>query len=84
VALFRRILSEPDFLRSEIHTTWLDELLRRPRAPESETAAAFDAAAIAAAMWRTTQESKAAVAASDDKASRWKSASRREQVDRRP
>src|SRR5260370_13756159 len=31
VGLFRRILDEPDFLRGEIHTKWLDELLRRPR-----------------------------------------------------
>ncbi|MFZ0413441.1 MAG: acetyl-CoA carboxylase biotin carboxylase subunit [Candidatus Acidiferrales bacterium] len=30
VALFRRILSEPEFLRAEIHTKWLDELLSRP------------------------------------------------------
>ena len=31
VALFRRILTEPDFLRAEIHTKWLDELLSRPK-----------------------------------------------------
>src|SRR5256885_796685 len=29
--LFRRILDEPDFLRGEVHTRWLDDLLRRPR-----------------------------------------------------
>src|SRR5246500_5074160 len=32
--LFRRILTEPDFLRGEIHTKWLDELLLRPRPAE--------------------------------------------------
>src|ERR1700756_4455478 len=33
--LFLRILEEPDFLRGEIHTKWLDELLRRPRSAAS-------------------------------------------------
>ena len=55
--LFRRILAEPDFLRGEIHTKWLDELLQRPptAAPASDESAnsdrAADAAAIAAALW---------------------------------
>ena len=55
-ALFRRILAEPDFLRGEIHTKWLDELLSRPhsRVPQAE-AHAHDAAAIAAALWQATQ-----------------------------
>src|SRR5437870_8631471 len=34
-ALFRRILDEPDFLRGEVHTSWLDDLLRRPRLASS-------------------------------------------------
>src|ERR1700682_380750 len=52
VSLFRRILSEPDFLRSEIHTKWLDELLGRPN-PIANSArdGAEEAAAIAAAFW---------------------------------
>ena len=33
VGLFRRILAEPDFLRAEIHTKWLDELLSRAHIP---------------------------------------------------
>src|SRR4030095_13901524 len=57
-ALFRRILSEPDFLRAEIHTTWLDELLQRPQhAGDSGAhgdANGADAAAIAAALWQAT------------------------------
>src|SRR5215470_16321456 len=48
--LFRRILREPAFLRGEIHTRWLDELLRGPRAAgaggEAACKAAHDAAAI--------------------------------------
>src|SRR5215470_6111965 len=61
--LFRRILEEPDFLRGEIHTRWLDELLREPRPAtvsavgdgspeENDSNAASKAAAIAAAIWQ--------------------------------
>jgi acetyl-CoA carboxylase, biotin carboxylase subunit len=89
--LFRRILNEPDFLRGEIHTKWLDELLVRKRAGiggASEDAAA-DAAAIAAALWQATRNeagSRAAVNAnsSEEAASRWKMEGRREQRDRTP
>src|ERR1700720_762343 len=47
-ALFRRILSDRDFLRGEIHTKWLDELLQRlpsaaSAAKESPTDRARDA-----------------------------------------
>jgi acetyl-CoA carboxylase biotin carboxylase subunit len=90
-ALFRRILSEPDFLRGEIHTRWLDELLRRPSSSESPDAGrnatgAADAAAIAAAIWHTTQSSAhaAAPSPSDSASSRWKLEGRREQLDRTP
>ncbi len=62
--LFRRILAEPDFLRGEIHTKWLDELLQRPASfarfahenPKPDRAA--DAAAIAAAIWHANQPEK--------------------------
>src|ERR1700758_1561056 len=63
-ALFRRILAEPDFLRAEIHTKWLDELLQRPSSdghalPDDPKASrAADAAAIAAAFWQATQTEK--------------------------
>src|SRR5438067_1541811 len=57
--LFRRILEEPEFLRGEIHTRWLDEWLRRPRAPSSAPQASAKnscieaaAAAIVAAVWQ--------------------------------
>jgi len=84
VGLFRRILSEPDFLRSEIHTTWLDELLRRPGLVGKESSSELDAAAVAAAMWQATQESKAAGPDAHEEASRWKSAGRGEQGNRWP
>src|SRR5438874_1617083 len=89
--LFRRILDEPDFLRGEIHTKWLDELLSRPR-PASSLAnndqrgsAASDAAVIAAAIWQASQsEKQASVSSSADQPSRWKLEGRREQLDRLP
>jgi acetyl-CoA carboxylase biotin carboxylase subunit len=89
--LFRRILEEPEFLRGEIHTRWLDELLRRPRAASSapDPSAANDskeAAAIAAAIWQAKQNAAQAPASSSDResVSRWKLEGRREQVDRTP
>jgi acetyl-CoA carboxylase, biotin carboxylase subunit len=89
--LFRRILAEPDFLRSEIHTKWLDEMLRRPSpvsvAPRSGTALAedsTDAAAIGAAIWQATQNSAPAQQSGNTEASRWKLEGRRQQLDRTP
>jgi len=84
--LFRRILSEPDFLRGEIHTKWLDQLLTRkkPTAPENEGGAA-DAAAIAAALWQFSQSQKSpAPQSTQDASSRWKREARRDQLDRTP
>jgi acetyl-CoA carboxylase biotin carboxylase subunit len=92
VGLFRRILAEPDFLRGEIHTEWLDELLRRPRstAPPAEEnqpgSAASDATAIAAAIWHATQGASpsAAASAAGEIPSRWKLEGRSRQLDRLP
>jgi len=90
--LFRRILEERDFLRAEIHTTWLDELLRRPRSAaalandQGSENAVGDAAAIAAAIWHTTQSaaSSALPASGNASPSRWKLEGRRERLDRAP
>ncbi|MGH9730954.1 MAG: acetyl-CoA carboxylase biotin carboxylase subunit, partial [Candidatus Acidiferrales bacterium] len=101
VGLFRRILAEPEFVRGEIHTKWLDEFLLRPAPPVSaaspqnfKTAAAGrrnalaeDAALLAAAMWhinRSAAANPAARPASNDSASRWKIAGRREQLANEP
>jgi acetyl-CoA carboxylase biotin carboxylase subunit len=85
--LFRRLLTEPDFLRGEIHTKWLDELLSRQNAsaPPSASSAA-EAAVIAAALWQATQSaaSTTPAQASDQDASRWKLEGRRQQLDRTP
>jgi acetyl-CoA carboxylase, biotin carboxylase subunit len=87
IALFRRILTEPDFLRAEIHTEWLDELLARPRAdlapPDGTTT---DAAAIAAALWQAVRNTAASAgpSANNQGISRWKLEARRQQLDRTP
>src|SRR3974390_211056 len=86
VSLFRRILGEPEFLRGEIHTKWLDELLARPHPPAIvPRAGTEDAAGIAAALWQMEQSG-----ASSEKEPvpstrwRWKMQGRREQLDRTP
>src|SRR6266849_2493284 len=92
VGLFRRILVEPDFLCGEVHTKWLDELLRRPRSTMSPggeiqpTSPSADAAAIAAAIWQANQLDRhsSASAAPAAQPSRWKQEGRREQLDRLP
>jgi len=91
--LFLRILSESDFLRGEIHTKWLDELLRRPGSvsassstEEAHQNAAADAAAIAAAIWQANQSGgpSSSTSSSADQPSRWKHEGRRGQLDREP
>ncbi|HJZ64407.1 MAG TPA: acetyl-CoA carboxylase biotin carboxylase subunit [Candidatus Acidoferrum sp.] len=82
-ALFRRILADPDFLRSEIHTKWLDEMLKRPHAAPESSSRAADAATIAAALWHVAHES-AANSQESEKSSRWKIDGRNRQLDRTP
>jgi hypothetical protein len=86
-------LSESDFLRGEIHTKWLDELLRRPGSvsassstEEAHQNAAADAAAIAAAIWQANQSGgpSSSTSSSVDQPSRWKHEGRRGQLDREP
>ena len=100
VSLFRRILAEPEFVRGEIHTKWLDEFLLRPAsmpatAPRKSKLAsagrrdalAEEAAVLAAAIWHmnhSTTGNSAAQPAPNDSASRWKIAGRREQLANEP
>jgi acetyl-CoA carboxylase biotin carboxylase subunit len=89
VALFRRLLTEPDFLRGEIHTKWLDELLSRPSKDAAEAPnSSVEAATIAAALWQAQRNSATASSAAQangaSESSRWKQQSRREQLDRTP
>jgi acetyl-CoA carboxylase biotin carboxylase subunit len=83
--LFRRILAEPEFLRGEIHTKWLDELLRRPHPSSAQQGSgAEDAAAIAAAIWHATQSTGDTSSPTGSESSRWKLEGRRHQLDRTP
>lgn len=88
IGLFRRILSEPEFLRAEIYTKWLDELLSRPAAHvESKRHAAGatfseDAAALVAAFWHVNQDgaSNKPANGSRETPSRWKIQGRQDQL----
>ncbi|HKW87518.1 MAG TPA: acetyl-CoA carboxylase biotin carboxylase subunit [Candidatus Acidoferrales bacterium] len=95
VGLFRRILNEPEFLRGEIHTKWLDELLSQPVIPAASAKAnvagrearAEDAAALAAALWylnRNGAQEFARHASTGEAPSRWKQEGRREQLEGMP
>lgn len=92
VGLFKRILNEPEFLRGEIHTKWLDELLSRPVIPlasqkeivDDQNANADDAAALAAALWHRNRINSQKGTKQDlatDSSSRWKQEGRREQME---
>lgn len=86
--LFRHILAEPDFLRGEIHTRWLDELLARPcGGAGAKQHGVADAATIGAALWHAAQVHSGANSqpSPDPPApSRWKWEGRSEQLDRLP
>lgn len=88
VSLFRRILGEPDFLASNIHTKWLDELLARPRPPaDAPGQEVEDAAVIAAALWskrRADSPGSPQSIRTSEQMSEWKRNGRRKQLDRLP
>src|SRR5262249_25587966 len=87
VGLFRRILSEPEFQRAEIHTKWLDEILHTPpsgnvSAAQDSADDAIDAAAIAAVVWQATRNGGDSTANNTpDPSSRWRQEGRRQQLD---
>ncbi|HVO57498.1 MAG TPA: acetyl-CoA carboxylase biotin carboxylase subunit [Dongiaceae bacterium] len=83
-ALFRRILSEPDFQRAEIHTKWLDELLRRPKPQAAPDSGGEDAAVIAAALWQATHANSGNGSVEKTTESAWKREGRRQQLERLP
>ncbi len=84
-ALFRRILAEPDFLRAEIHTKWLDEILRGPQPSALSDANGADAAAIAAALWQAARNgSSSASSESHAPESAWRREGRRQQLEPLP
>jgi acetyl/propionyl-CoA carboxylase alpha subunit len=88
VPLFRRILASPDFQKGAIYTRWLDDFLSaEPVAPtrqgDEQDAQAEHAAAIAAFLWHASLTGGANASETHAAAeSRWKTESRREQVNR--
>jgi acetyl-CoA carboxylase biotin carboxylase subunit len=89
LSLFRRILASGDFQKGAIYTRWLDDFLSAGPALEGledeEESQAEQAAAIAAFLWHRRHAGGAnASEASTIPESRWKTESRREQVNREP
>ena len=95
VGLFHRILASRDFQEAAIYTRWLDDFLHQPEKSGGKgktvagagTSIAEDAAAIAAALWHTSQheEKGAGTSVSETaQASRWKLEGRKEQLERNP
>jgi acetyl-CoA carboxylase biotin carboxylase subunit len=80
-ALFRRILAEPDFLKAEIHTKWLDALLQRPHHSSHDDSNGADAAAIAAAIWQATHNGNHSSSSNAQPESAWKREGRRQQLE---
>ncbi len=89
VSLFRRILASSDFQKGAIYTRWLDDFLSAARVADNrngeEESQAEQAAAIAAFLWHTARSGGANASETDTIAeSRWRTESRREQVNREP
>jgi acetyl-CoA carboxylase, biotin carboxylase subunit len=83
--LLLAILSDPEFLRGEIYTRWLDERLPRfiAKEPSSRDSVVEDAAVVAALLHTLSANEKPDPGgASTEAESRWKRASRFEQVER--
>jgi acetyl-CoA carboxylase biotin carboxylase subunit len=87
LALFRRVLRDPDFLAGTIHTRWLDQWLASHESlaagpPESEEQTV---AALAVALWEARSANGAAAAPPAPRMdSRWKVESRADQLDNQP
>lgn len=85
-SLLLAILSDPEFLRGEIYTRWLDERLPKflgAKEPSSRDPVAEDAAIVAALLHTlSANEKPSANGAPAEAESRWKRASRFEQAER--
>jgi acetyl-CoA carboxylase, biotin carboxylase subunit len=87
VSLFRNILRDPQFIRGEIFTRWLDERLPDFSGPRKKSAyddpGAEDAAILAALLHHLAANGAASVSSpATQPESRWKREARLEQVDR--
>jgi acetyl-CoA carboxylase, biotin carboxylase subunit len=89
VSLFRRILASGDFRKGTIYTRWLDDFLSVAPAAQNrdgnEDAGSEQATAIAAFLWQTSHAFGASASEKQTIAeSKWKTESRREQMNREP
>ncbi len=86
VGLFRRILADPEFVRGETHTRWLDDWLKAsPARASAPPAAVEDAALLAAVLWHLSSNGTSDAATRPaETPSRWKLEGRREQLERAP
>ena len=90
VGLFIQLLDDPEFVRGEIHTRWLDERLasrqgaRTVRVEKTGHSPAADAATIAAVLWQARHEGALQENNHPPAASRWKLEGRHEQLSRGP
>jgi acetyl-CoA carboxylase biotin carboxylase subunit len=82
--LFRRLLREPEFVRGEFHTRWLDEWLARPASPASGDDEAEIAAELAAAVWEASSFREGPARAETETVSRWKIQGRADQLEKYP
>jgi acetyl-CoA carboxylase, biotin carboxylase subunit len=85
--LFRTILRDPEFVNGEIYTRWLDErlpsLVGSAAESETEDSTEQDAAIVAALLHHFSARNAGSIAnANVGPESRWKTASRQEQVSR--
>jgi acetyl-CoA carboxylase biotin carboxylase subunit len=83
LGLFRRILSDPRFQKSQIDIKYLDRLLAEPlqqppEAATSENLSSEQVAAIAAGVFATLSQNKSAASPVQPTASAWKQQGRRE------
>ncbi len=93
IALFRRILCEPDFVSAKLHTRWLDELLASgdarlkaaaTNAAEGAAPSAEDAAVLAAVLYHVSGNGAAGAENAPAVESKWKTAGREELLNREP
>jgi len=91
IGFFKRLFTEPEFVRGEVHTRWLDEWLQRQPAgpaPEGDRAKqSEDAALVAAALWHGSRNGAGrspSGAGTAPAASRWKNEGRAAALDRAP
>ncbi|HVB32892.1 MAG TPA: acetyl-CoA carboxylase biotin carboxylase subunit [Patescibacteria group bacterium] len=84
LTLFRRLLRDPEFIRGEFHTRWLDEWLARPAPLAAPEGGAEIVAALAAVLREALSNGTRAAAARTEPTSRWKIEGRADGIDNQP